>query len=148
MCHSINALTRHLFFDDIVNTPSGLLFRRCSSPDCVLKLELGPLHVLTMVGYKLAQSGYPDEDLFGIIACLLCLLAHGADSTSFADISLSFLFDKEPESECEHDALRPSDLAKHISRAYSKSWQPCTQTGWHLFCYILELYERPWTLLR
>ena len=60
-----------------INTPSGLFVRRCSG--CGLKLQLLPLHTLLLVGLHLARSGRTDENLFRILACLLCLLSNGAN---------------------------------------------------------------------
>lgn len=138
-------LTQRFTSCELINTPSGLFLTRCAGPDCGLKLELMPLHVLTMVTYRLAGMGHSDEDLFGAIACLLCILANGIDSRRKANVSLNFLFGEETGSDCEHESLFASELANYITTRYSGSWPRCTRIGWEIFCYVLELSEKTWS---
>ena len=76
ICHCI----RTEFYPDWapdINHPSGLFVRRCRP--CGLKLQLQPLHTLVIVASYLTFSGCEGETLFGLLACLLCLLRNGAD---------------------------------------------------------------------
>lgn len=73
----------------LLDTPSGLFVRRCF--DCGKKLQLHPLHTLVMVAYHLANQGCDGEDLFGVLACVLCMLSRGFDPCATADISVAVL---------------------------------------------------------
>lgn len=75
--HCIGILFRPHWAPDI-NTPSGLYLKRCRNEACGLKLQLKPLHTLVVTSVYLVQLGRDGETLFGMIACLLCLLKYGA----------------------------------------------------------------------
>ncbi|MCJ1396054.1 hypothetical protein MMC18_008941 [Xylographa bjoerkii] len=79
--HCINLFDRYSY--DVEDTEffdvhSGLFLKRCVS--CGLKLQLTPLHTLAIIAFTLAQFGTKDEDLFGMITVLFCMLAPGVRS--------------------------------------------------------------------
>src|ERR1700722_1156823 len=83
ICHCISLITMSPFR---LNTPSGIFLRHCS--ECGLKMQLQPLHTLVMTAFQLASCGCPDEDLFGILACLLHILSNTkVDPLERADVS-------------------------------------------------------------
>ncbi|OCL03760.1 hypothetical protein AOQ84DRAFT_418262 [Glonium stellatum] len=136
ICHFIEILFYGLS-SQLVNKASGIFLKYCSQ--CGLKLQLRPLHTLVLVATHLALSGCEDEDLFGMIACLLCFLANGADPTLTAEISVSALLHVQPCEICEqHEFLTAFDLAQQIGASLFLTWSPKVQTGWRVFCSVLR----------
>ena len=146
--HYITELAAHSCFiedENILDIPSGLFSKLCVS--CGLKMQLLPLHTLVLTAFTLAQFGKQDEDLFGMLALLLCVVASGADPLSTADISISALFpsadvDGLGTSDCSHEKLRPVELANSIPTHFIDNWSPKTRTGWKIFCLILQRCEK------
>lgn len=142
ICHCINILFGPRWRPDI-NTPSGLFVKRCT--DCGRKLQLLPLHTMVMVAFQLAQRGCDGEDLFGIIACLLCALRKGANPLPKAIIPLSALFGTEQQRKrCDHEALDPLELADWVTERWLPAWSEETTTGWRVFCLVLRLSREAW----
>ena len=82
-------------------------------------MYLGSLRTLTMAAFKLAIQGTADEDLFGIVACLLCLMNNGADPYCKFKFSLSVLFDGDPVLHCSHEEHDMLDLANYVTSRLS-----------------------------
>jgi hypothetical protein len=141
ICHCLSVLGYNAADLDL---PSGLFLRYCS--DCGLKLQLRPLHTLVLVAFQLAQSGCEGEDLFGALACLLRLLTLGADPLLSANVSLSALLGQESLGICDHEELRPLDLAQRVPPEIVSQWPSSARTGWLLFCFVLRTAQDAWTL--
>ncbi|KAF2027391.1 hypothetical protein EK21DRAFT_16038, partial [Setomelanomma holmii] len=140
VCHSIAMLNAGLPHSWMIETPSGLYIRRCFV--CGLKMQLQPLHSLVVTAFHLANHSCQDEDLFGILAALLCLLSFGHDPRSTADVSIAALIQTvdadDIEVLCAHEKLTPAGLAERLSSAEAlHSWEVPTQTGWAVFRGIL-----------
>ncbi|PMD32035.1 hypothetical protein L207DRAFT_548557 [Hyaloscypha variabilis F] len=139
VCHSLDAL---VFYGgrttntSILETASGLFLRYCA--DCGQKLQLLPLHTLVLTAFQLARNGCKEEDLFGVLAVLLCLLNHGADPCATAHISISALLDIENKEMCPHEELSPTDLAEHVPEEMTSTWPLPARRGWQLFCLVLR----------
>ena len=133
ICHCISSLFYHGQMADI-NTSSGLFVERCF--ECGLKLQPRPLHTLVLTAFVLAQSNFEGEDLFGILACALCLLFYKADPLLTASLSLSAYSGMQIE-QCDHDEICPLQLAVQLEDMFSNSWSNQVRTGWKLLCYVL-----------
>ena len=125
-----------------INTPSGIFLRRCSH--CGLKLQLLPLHTLILVGLHLAQSGCKGENLFGILACLLCLLSNGANPLLKADISVQAFLDNDQANECSHEELDPAELMEKLPTSLKLGWSKELSTGWQVIYYTLKQSQAEW----
>ena len=125
-----------------VDVPSGLFLRRCVA--CGLKLELQPLHVIIVTSFALAQYGLPGEDLFGMLACLLCLLSNGAESLAKAPLSFSALQGVEQTDWCDHEMLDALELAGKIQSRFASSWSEEIITGWQILSMVLRRSQHQW----
>jgi hypothetical protein len=141
ICHCLIALDD---WSADLNLPSGLFLRYC--PDCGLKLQLRPLHTLVLVAFQLAQSGSKGEDLFGALACLLCLLSRGGNPLLSVSISFSALLGQESLGICDHEELRPFDLAQRVPPEIISQWSSSARTGWLVFCLVLRSAQDAWDL--
>ncbi|OCK75361.1 hypothetical protein K432DRAFT_429471 [Lepidopterella palustris CBS 459.81] len=124
-----------------LGTESGLYIKHCLQPQCGLKLQPQPLHTLVLTAFHLACSGCEDEDLFGMLACLLCLISCGADATRKANISIAALFRGDENIEhCTHGELTPAELAEQLLTLSSltANWSKKIRVGWRVFCNILR----------
>ncbi|KAM0799060.1 hypothetical protein BDR22DRAFT_881333 [Usnea florida] len=121
---------------ELFNTPSGLFLRHCVH--CGLKLQLLPLHTLVLVGFHLSRSGFENENLFGILACLLCLLRYGANPFLKANISVKALLDDDQGDDCTHEELSPAELVEKLSSVLKMTWSKEIGTGWEIICNILR----------
>ncbi|KAI9933967.1 hypothetical protein MW887_005039 [Aspergillus wentii] len=87
-----------------------------------------------VTAFNLATFGCEDEDLFGILACLLTALHCELDPIAKSDLSPELLFGEPSDSAgCGHQMLTPAELADRVPRKYITSWSPETRTGWELF---------------
>ncbi|KAH8656006.1 hypothetical protein BGZ60DRAFT_567862 [Tricladium varicosporioides] len=127
-----------------INTPSGLYLKRCPNETCGLRLQLLPLHTLVVTAFYLAWLGSEGETLFGMLACLLCLLGKGANPLKTADVSLEALLDYGGTQECTHSKLTPLELAQRAPEDIISRWPKERQLGWRVFCKILELSQKVW----
>jgi hypothetical protein len=132
ICHCIELIGQYSSFP---TTPSGLFLRYCSH--CGEKLQLFPLHTLVVTTFQLAQAGFSGEDLFGMLSILLCMLVHEADPSLQSHISVAALLGEDDSNCCNHELLRPGELAERVPVALIKQWSFEAQTGWQLFCYVL-----------
>lgn len=106
-------------------------------------MQLQPVHTLVMTAFHLVISGCEDEDLFGILACLLSLVARGVDASLTADLSLILLLGREvPSNVCSHKKISPADLARSIAPCFPAPPPPKADIGWRLFCHILRQCEQ------
>ena len=135
ICHCIGVVFDASCRPDI-DTPSGLFVRRCLH--CGLKLQLLPLHTLILVGLHLSLSGCKNETLFGILACLLCLLSKGANPLLKANISVQALLGNEEVSKCSHEELDPAGLAEKVRSGLESMLSGELSTGWQIICYVLR----------
>ncbi|KAJ4420993.1 hypothetical protein N0V82_004035 [Gnomoniopsis sp. IMI 355080] len=135
VCHSLTAIFMPGWRPNI-NTPSGLFLRRCHC--CGLELRLGPLHALVVVAFFLANSGLPGETLFGMIACMVCLLTLKAESSPTAEISVPALLDLDENSECQHSLMNAAELASAVPYEIVHTWTPEVQLGWEAITELLD----------
>jgi hypothetical protein len=91
-----------------------------------------------LTAFQLARNGCNQEDLFGVLALLLCLLSLGANPCTTAHISISALLDIESEERCTHGELSPADLAEQVPEAMTSTWPLLARRGWQLFCFVLR----------
>ena len=141
ICHCIGTL--FLFSNRPgVNTASGLFVRRCSH--CGLKMQLLPLHTLLIISFHLSQSGCEGETLFGVLACLLCLLQNGANPLLKANISLRMLLSDEEGLDCSHHELDPLELIEKLPAGLASKWTKEIQTGWQVLHNILKHSQAVW----
>lgn len=141
VCHCIGAIFGNGLIPDI-NAPSGLFVRRCLH--CGLKLQLLPLHTLVLIGLHLSRSGCKNETLFGILACLVCLLSYGANPTLKANISVQALLGNEDVNECSHEELDPAELAEKVPASLKSMWSRQLSTGWQVICNVLRNSQAEW----
>jgi hypothetical protein len=135
ICHCIGRLFGPMFAPDI-NTPSGLFMKKCEA--CGMKLQVGPLHSLVLTACHLAQSGCPGENLFGMLACLVCLLVNGADPLQTAPISLAALMRTDSAIDCSHEDIDPVQLAERVPSSLIAGWTDDATLGWKVFCTMLR----------
>jgi hypothetical protein len=141
ICHCITMMFHLRPISVLYEAPSGLYIRRCFH--CGLKLQPHTLHSLVVTAYHLANNSCQDEDLFGMLACLLCFLACDIDPRKVATISVTNLMETDAmEGECDHEELTAAELAEKISSHLSvHTWNETVQSGWAVFCGILRLSE-------
>ncbi|KAK1624826.1 hypothetical protein BDP81DRAFT_499980 [Colletotrichum phormii] len=135
ICHNIMAIFLSSSAPDI-NAFSGLFRRRCTS--CGLEMQLGPLHTLVAVAFHLAENGKNGETLFGALACLVCLLALGADPAQVADLSVLDVFSSPDEGSCGHRPMTAMELAEEVPQEIIDDWTPSCQVGWRCLVLILR----------
>jgi hypothetical protein len=145
ICHCIGNLFGPHWGPNI-NTPSGLFLKRCSNETCGLKLQLLPLHTLVVTAVYLACQGSKGENLFGMLACLLCLLGNGANPLLKASISVNSLLSDDDDDcqECSHVELDPLELAQKTPDNLTSRWSYEIKIGWQVFCHVLSLSQVEW----
>jgi hypothetical protein len=98
-----------------------------------------------LVALQLSTFGKKDEDLFGILACLLCLIMNGADPSKTTELS-ELLFDGvNEEARCQHRPFSPAQLTEEIIFRYSRQWSPGLLRGWRICYWALHAAESEWT---
>ena len=135
ICHCIGRLFGPVFAPDI-NFPSGLFVKYCQA--CGMKLQLLPLHSLVLTTVHLARSGCQGENLFGMLACLVCLLANGANPVFKAHISLDALMNRDNAIKCSHEDLDACQLAERVPDSLMADWTEEVTLGWQIFCSTLR----------
>lgn len=138
ICHCISLMFGAPWSPNIDHA-SGLFKETCQH--CGRELVLLPLHSLVMVAFQLAQRGCEEEDLFGIIACLLCLLSKGANPLLASNLSAAVLFGTAQDWSCSHEMLTPLGLADRIPYEHFANWSPALHTGWRLLCHVLRMSQ-------
>ncbi|KAK2605589.1 hypothetical protein N8I77_008415 [Diaporthe amygdali] len=144
VCHCITALFMN-FWRPNINTASGLFQRRCQ---CGLELKLGPLHAFVFVAFHLANSGMPGETLFGMLACLVCLLTLKADPCLSAQISIEAVLRVGETEKCQHRSYNAADLASAVPGHVVSAWTPEVQLGWEAIKELLNYRVMRAQLLR
>ncbi|KAF3769774.1 hypothetical protein M406DRAFT_248280, partial [Cryphonectria parasitica EP155] len=119
-----------------INTVSGLFRRRCKG--CGLELALGPIHALVFISYHLANSGLPGETLFGMLACLVCLITFRADPSLSLEISIPAILGIEEAAECQHRAFNAAELAAAVPEYIISAWTSEVQLGWSAIVQLLR----------
>ena len=132
----------------LLSRSSGLFVRRCTSSACGLKLELQPLHAIIATAFLLAQYGMKGEDLFGMLACLLCTLSYGAKPLAKAAISLTALLEIDQTDACDHEMLDAREFAEKIKDQFYHSWPEDIMEGWDILLLVLERSQHQWNLAR
>lgn len=135
VCHCLTAIFMELWAPNI-NTASGLFQRRCQS--CRSELRLGPLHAFVLVCYHLASAGRPGETLFGMLACLTCLLTLRADPSLPAEISIPAILGLEETETCQHQPFNAAELASAVPSAVVNAWTPEVKLGWEAIKEVLN----------
>ena len=141
ICHCIGIVFGPRWGPDI-NTPSGLFLKYCSS--CGLKLQLFPLHTLVLVGLHLCQSGCKNENLFGILACLLCMLSNGANPLLKANISMQALLTDDGVTDCKHEEMDPAEFAEGLLISSPSMGSDDLKIGWQVVCQVLKRSRSIW----
>lgn len=142
ICHCIQIMCRLMPTRLILETPSGLYLRRCFDPECGKKLQLSSLHALVMTAYQLAIKGRDGEDLFGVLACALCLISGGFDPSEKSEVSVTALLSLPPLVECDHEELTAADLAEHIMVLTAfQDWDTIIKSGWVVLTGVLRYCE-------
>ncbi|KAF2853054.1 hypothetical protein T440DRAFT_497069 [Plenodomus tracheiphilus IPT5] len=141
ICHCFSKMPQSLYARLFREQASGLYSHQCF--DCGVKLELQPLHSLVMTAYHLADKGCEGEDLFGMLACLLCLISGGLDPRTMANVSVSILLELDvSDTACNHELLTAAGLAESISNhSIVGTWPMEARTGWEVFCGVLRRCE-------
>lgn len=135
ICHNMMAVFLPPSAPDI-NAFSGLFRRRCTS--CGLEMKLGPLHTLVAVAFHLAENGQSGETLFGALACLVCLVALGADPAQISDLSTCAMFSSPEEGNCDHRSMTAVELADQVPQEVKDNWRSSCKLGWRCFVLILR----------
>ena len=141
ICHCIGTVFGPRWRPDI-NTPSGLFLKHCSS--CGLKLQPLPLHTLVLVGFHLCQSGCKNENLFGILACLLCMLSNGANPLLKATISMQAFLTDDAVTDCTHEEMDPAEFAERLFISSPSMGSGELRIGWQLVCQVLKRSRSSW----
>ncbi|KAI0545283.1 hypothetical protein F4679DRAFT_599855 [Xylaria curta] len=139
ICHAIIHLFSVHHSADI-NTSSGLFTKSCFK--CGDRLVPGPLHTLILTAFNLAQYGCHGENLFGILACLVCLLVYGADPTARANLSINELLGIDGQQQCTHAPLDPLELGGKVPSAARDSWSEEAKLGWDCLMAVLGFAQR------
>jgi len=141
ICHCIRMMFDKLPGPLMLHTASGLYVRRCF--DCGEKLQLQPLHSLVMTAYLLANLGCQNEDLFGMLAILLCLVSGGVNPCQTANVSVTaFMQPDAMETVCDHIELTAAGLAEKILEYPAVNlWNSKARCGWEVLCGVLRLCE-------
>ncbi|KAJ0107676.1 hypothetical protein J7T55_010282 [Diaporthe amygdali] len=134
VCHCITSIFMRNWGPNI-NTASGLFQRRCQ---CGLELKLGPLHAFVFVAFHLANSGMPGETLFGMLACLVCLITLKADPCLSAQISIEAVLGLGETEKCQHRSFNAADLASAVPGDVVSKWTPEVQLGWEAIKELLK----------
>ena len=141
VCHCIELVSDNIIAGLPERTPSGLFLKHC--PCCGLKLQLLPLHTLVLTAFWLGNNGCEDEDLFGIIYCLLSMIScrMGKQLSLTAEISLSLLLGDDDNHTCTHSSLSPLEMAEIIWETKVGGWSTRAAMGWQVFLHILREAE-------
>lgn len=142
ICHCIETMFGPPWRPDI-NRPSGLFLNHCSQ--CGQKLQLLPLHTLIVTAFHLAQHGCQNENLFGILACLLCLLGSGANPLLKAHVSGQALLTTGQADVCDHEELDPLELTDRVPNSFTSAWSTEVIVGWQILRHVLRHSQAEWS---
>ncbi|KAF2176616.1 hypothetical protein K469DRAFT_678410 [Zopfia rhizophila CBS 207.26] len=140
VCHCIRSI--NLYFPLDLFKESGLYIKRCFS--CGEKLQLTPFHALVITAFFLGQYRTRDEDLFGMVCCLLSLMAveryrgrEHLNLSSAVAVSIPMLLDTSDGVACSHEEMSPEQLGTKLS-AFQVGWSPEAERGWEVIINILQ----------
>jgi hypothetical protein len=147
VCHCLDLIFRwiSIYKEPMYEEPmiGALFFDRCFL--CANKMELLPLHTLVLTTFQLFKHGTEEEDLFGMICCLLRLVTSSPwDREDFAKIEVSTkLFSNDAAQDgCAHERLSPGELAHRLDLSAQDYACPETRKkGWHAFVLVLDQIE-------
>jgi hypothetical protein len=142
ICHAIRALR----FDLYRSPPSGIFVRRCFI--CGLKLQLQPLHTIVLTAFHLAQSGAQDEDLFGMICCILAFTVFSrsdAYDVEKCHVSIDLLLGSHSNPLCTHEELSAAEFADRLTSVAQDCLPANAKFGWTAICLILQQFEDQYT---
>jgi hypothetical protein len=143
ICHSICILfASSSFAPPDINRKSGLCETTCIS--CGLRMQLSHLHVILVVALKLSIFGRDNEDLFGVLAVILCLLSNGANPSQAMQVPHSLYQEVDDELDCHHSEYTPAELCQEIINTISIKISPALRTGWGLLHCVLVLSASEW----
>jgi hypothetical protein len=148
LCHTSTQTIIHLMTSLIMGdpkafeAPSGLFLHDC--PCCRLQLKLPPLHTFVLTAFALARHGLKNEDLFGMLACLLCILSYGARTLATAQVSVSALLKEQHPGVCDHEMLNAVELATRLQDRFELQWSEDVRIGWKIFVCILKRSRDQW----
>jgi hypothetical protein len=145
-CHTSTQAICHilelLLFSTSQLVKSGLFAHRCYG--CSERLEVLPLHTMVLVAFNLMTHGKRDEDLFGMVCCLLCYTSStffGGQEFGRAEISLHLFYGHLHADYCAHELLSPAELAGRLSTGVTGSMPSQAVNGWQAFTQVLQLIE-------
>jgi hypothetical protein len=139
VCHCIAEIHNHSIG---MEAPSGLFLNYCSH--CGAKLQLSSLHTLIMTSFYLVTAGFQNEDLFGMICCLLNLLVCEVDPREISEISLPILLGAQEGDTCSHESYTPVEFAERLADETMNTWPELPKTGWQVLCHIFRIAEEIW----
>ena len=143
ICHSICLLFANpLSAPPDINQFSGLCRTTCSS--CGTRMQLSHLHVFLVVALKLSTAGRDNEDLFGVLAVILCLLSNGANPTQAMQVPQSLYQEVNDAIGCHHREFTAADLCQEIINIIYVDISPALRTGWGLLHCVLVLSTTEW----
>jgi hypothetical protein len=138
VCHAISALR----FDLYRCPPSGIFIKRCFC--CGLKLQLPPLHSIVLTAFYLAQFGTEDEDLFGMICCLLGFIVFSrCDGIELerGQVSIDLLLGDHSTDLCTHEEVTAAEFADRLTFIAQDRLSSTAKAGWATICRILQQIE-------
>ena len=139
ICHCITLMRLFMPSPLVHKESSGLYVRQCMIADCGTNLQLQPLHSLVVTAYHLASKGKDDEDLFGILACALCLVYNGFDPCTRVEVSVTALLSDDTLADCDHKDLTAAELAFEFSTLpLVNLWSAKLRTGWTVLSNTLQ----------
>ena len=149
VCHSLGMILARCTY--ILGDGSGLFARRCGN--CGLKMELNALHLTILVALKIADFGFPGEDLMGPLTIILHLLfigpvyfyfLHPTASCNWLPLetynSSSHSMDLDTAC-CHHKNMNAFEFASSISEEQISSWTEEVRRGWRIIWHVLRIYN-------
>jgi hypothetical protein len=142
VCHAISTLR----FDLHKCSPSGIFIKHCFN--CGLKLQLPPLHSMVLTAFYLAQFGTEDEDLFGMICCLLRFIVSNTgweNGLEQGQISIELLLGDHSTALCSHEELTAAEFADKLTLVAQDRLSSNAKIGWAAIHQILQQNEDQYT---
>ncbi|KAF1991781.1 hypothetical protein K402DRAFT_399756 [Aulographum hederae CBS 113979] len=119
---------------------SGLFLDHCSGDE----LELSSLHTLLLTAFQLFMHGADDEDLFGMICCLLTIVTSPSPLKGFSRVEVSNILsdDGSMEDDSGHEFLSAAELAHRLNTfAQDYVCPEMRKRGWYAFVLVLNQIE-------
>ena len=141
ICHALTQICIHDLSTGYLKEPCTLFRKRCFT--CGLKMDLTSLHTVVLVGYHLAYGGIDDEDLFGVIAIVLCLMNLGVNPSQTVPVDLQQFNPSRNDTQgirdqCQHPALTPLEIVTYFMDNHCHLWRPAVQVGWRLLYLVFQ----------